>query len=59
MRRPQEFYGLVYEREPDGNFALEALKGLVESLLRGDKNELAFPMMEQLYLRQNDTESES
>ncbi|MEN8188541.1 MAG: tetratricopeptide repeat protein [Thermodesulfobacteriota bacterium] len=47
-------FGLAYEREPDGPYAGEALYGLVESLLGSGKNNLAYPLMEQLYLRRGD-----
>jgi predicted Zn-dependent protease len=46
-----KYFGQVYEKEPYGPFALEALKGFISGLQRLDKKINAFPLMEQLYLR--------
>lgn len=54
--RAAQLFGLLYEQAPDGPFALQALQGLVEALQGLDRKDVAFPLMEQLYLRTPDDE---
>ncbi len=42
--------GQVYTTSPGGPFAIEALKGQIHALQKLDRLEMAYPLMEQLYL---------
>jgi tetratricopeptide (TPR) repeat protein len=44
------YYGQVYTMSPGGTLALEALKGQIAALQKLERKELAYPLMEQLYL---------
>lgn len=45
------YFGQVYTLSPDGPDSVEALKGLVLAMQKLEDKELAYPLMEQLYLR--------
>ncbi|MCF8056268.1 MAG: hypothetical protein K9K37_06480 [Desulfocapsa sp.] len=44
------YFGQVYTMSPSGAWALEALKGQITALQKLDRIDLAYPLMEQLYL---------
>ncbi len=46
-----KYFGQVFQKEPFKPVAVDALEGLVESLLRLGKNREAFPLLQQLNLR--------
>lgn len=45
------YFGQVYTMSPGGKGALEALKGQIAALQKMKRKDLAYPLMEQLYLR--------
>jgi hypothetical protein len=45
-----KYLGQVYSRSPDGPFSIEALRGQIVALQKMGRNEMAYPLMEQLYL---------
>ena len=45
------YFGQVYTLSPSGPDSIEALKGLVFAMQKLEHKELAYPLMEQLYLR--------
>ncbi len=45
------FFGYVYTLSPDGPNSIEALKGMVYAMQKQGRKDLAYPLMEQLYLR--------
>ncbi|MBU0943485.1 MAG: hypothetical protein KKE53_03435 [Proteobacteria bacterium] len=45
------YFGQVYTLSPSGPYSIEALKGVVLAMQKLDHKELAYPLMEQLYLR--------
>ncbi|MEA3469884.1 MAG: tetratricopeptide repeat protein [Thermodesulfobacteriota bacterium] len=49
-RRASKYMGLVYTMSPDGPWAVEALKGQIASLQKLGRKNMAYPLMEQLYL---------
>ena len=48
--RAASFLGQVYTIEPNGPHALDALRGQIIALQKQGQKELAYPLMEQLYL---------
>ena len=50
------YFGQVYTMSPSGSWALEALKGQITSLQELNRVDLAYPLMEQLYLLEPDNE---
>ncbi len=49
-QRAAKYMGQVYTMSPDGPWAVEALKGHIVSLQKLERKEMAYPLMEQLYL---------
>lgn len=49
--RAVRYFGQAYETEPAGTLAVQALDGMIRGLLGQGKRDIAFPLMEQLYLR--------
>ena len=47
----ERFYGLIFEKSPTGKYGDAALKGLAYSLRSQGHKELAFPLMQQLVIR--------
>lgn len=45
-----QFFGRALALEPDGDRSVKALTGMIDSLTARDKDDLAIPLMEQLYL---------
>ncbi len=45
-----QFFGQVYNASPDGPYSVEALKGQIIGLRRMGRHDMAYPLMEQLYL---------
>ncbi len=45
-----QFFGQVYNSSPDGPYSIEALKGQIIGLRRMGRHDMAYPLMEQLYL---------
>lgn len=50
-KRAVDYFGRVYAADTGGPQATEALKGLIAGLQGLDRKNMAFPLMEQLYLR--------
>lgn len=48
--RASKYLGQVYSSAPDGIYALEALKGQIAALQKLGRLDMAYPLMEQLYL---------
>ncbi len=51
FKRAVDYFGKVYGSDPAGPLAIEALKGLIAGLQGLGRKNMAFPLMEQLYLR--------
>jgi predicted Zn-dependent protease len=49
-QKAAKYLGQVYSRSPDGPFSIEALRGQIDALQKMGRNEMANPLMEQLYL---------
>ena len=47
-----KYYGKVYELDPGGSHSTAALRGLIDSLKGKGNNESAFPLLEQLHVRE-------
>lgn len=45
-----EYFGQVYNMAPAGSFSVEALRGQILGLQKINRQEMAYPLMEQLYL---------
>lgn len=48
--RASKYMGQVYTMDPNGVFAIEALKGQIFALHKLNRPEMVYPLMEQLYL---------
>lgn len=48
--RASKYLGQVYSTAPDGPYGIEALSGQITSLQKLGRREMAYPLMEQLYL---------
>lgn len=51
FKRAVDYFGRVYGSDPVGPVSIEALKGLIAGLQGLGRKNMAFPLMEQLYLR--------
>ncbi len=49
-QRAAKYLGQVYSQSPDGPFSIEALRGQILALQKMGRNDMADPLMEQLYL---------
>ena len=49
-KRASTYLGQVYSMDPNGPYALEALRGQIMALEKQGLQEMAYPLMEQLYL---------
>lgn len=49
-KRAATYLGQVYSLDPNGPYALEALRGQILALEKQELQEMAYPLMEQLYL---------
>jgi hypothetical protein len=49
-KRASTYLGQVYSMDPNGSNALEALRGQIMALEKQELQEMAYPLMEQLYL---------
>lgn len=50
FERASKYLGQVYSSSPGGVYALEALKGQIAALQKLGRTEMAYPLMEQLYI---------
>ena len=48
--RASNYFGQVYSMSPDGKYADEALQGQITALQNLGRSDMAYPLMEQLYL---------